>query len=77
MSKNPKELEDKGKSILFQTTAKLIYLALSALFLLLFWNWLMPIFFGLITINYWQSVGILLMSNIILKFDIEGGWDDD
>jgi hypothetical protein len=30
------------------------------------WNWLMPAIFGLRTIGYWQAVGLLLLSKILL-----------
>ncbi len=30
------------------------------------WNWLMPELFGLSTINYWQAVGIFILSKILL-----------
>jgi len=30
------------------------------------WNWLMPTIFGLRTIGYWQAVGLLLLSKILL-----------
>ena len=30
------------------------------------WNWLMPDLFGLSTINYWQAVGIFILSKILL-----------
>jgi len=32
---------------------------------LLLWNWLMPALFGLITINFWQALGILVLSKIL------------
>lgn len=31
------------------------------------WNWLMPKIFGLITINFWQALGINLLSSILFK----------
>ncbi len=31
------------------------------------WNWLMPELFGLPTIDYWQSVGLLLLSHLLLR----------
>ena len=30
------------------------------------WNWLMPALFGIATINYWQAVGIFILSKILL-----------
>ncbi|MGB5819390.1 MAG: hypothetical protein WBG90_07875 [Saonia sp.] len=30
------------------------------------WNWLMPEIFGLTTLTYWQAVGVLILSKILL-----------
>lgn len=32
----------------------------------LLWNWLVPILFGGIAITFWQSLGLLLLSKILL-----------
>lgn len=37
---------------------------------MLLWNWLMPVIFGLPTITYWQAWGLVLLSHILIK----GGW---
>ena len=29
------------------------------------WNWLMPIIFGLHPVNFWQAVGLLILSKIL------------
>lgn len=29
------------------------------------WNWLMPLLFGLVTINFWQALGMLLLARIL------------
>jgi len=34
---------------------------------MLLWNWLMPEIFGLTSINYWQSWGLLILSFILFK----------
>ena len=31
------------------------------------WNWIMPLVFGLIKINFWQALGITLLSNFLFK----------
>jgi len=31
------------------------------------WNWLMPYLFGLKEIDFWQAVGIILLSSILFK----------
>jgi hypothetical protein len=42
----------------------LIIGAISAIIFLL-WNWLMPVIFNLPQINYWQAIGILILSKIL------------
>ncbi|HUV06617.1 MAG TPA: hypothetical protein VMX75_02740 [Spirochaetia bacterium] len=49
-----------------------IVLALAMAFLLglvvmWLWNWLMPVIFGLPTINYWQGWGLVLLAHILFK----------
>jgi len=34
-------------------------------FVMLLWNWLMPMIFGLTTITFWQAVGIVLLARLI------------
>lgn len=34
---------------------------------MLLWNWLMPELFGLPEIRYWQAVGLLLLSHLLLR----------
>jgi hypothetical protein len=29
------------------------------------WNWLMPLIFGLITINFWQALGLSLLCGFL------------
>lgn len=38
--------------------------AFSAIVMLL-WNWLMPAIFGLISINFWQALGLLVLARIL------------
>ena len=44
----------------------LICLVLAAPTMLL-WNWLMPEIFGLIELDFWQALGLTLLSNILFK----------
>jgi len=45
---------------------------------MLLWNWLMPMLFGLKTIGYWEAFGVLLLSKIIFSgFHSGGGGKDD
>lgn len=34
--------------------------------LMLLWNWLMPLIFGLTVITFWQAMGLLALSKILL-----------
>lgn len=38
-----------------------------ALPIMLLWNWLMPDLFGLVTISFWQALGIGMLSGILFK----------
>ena len=38
---------------------------ISALPVMLLWNWLMPDIFGLTTINFWQALGICFLSSCL------------
>lgn len=40
--------------------------------IMLLWNWLMPTIFGIVTINYWQAIGLFILSRIL--FGKLGGW---
>lgn len=31
------------------------------------WNWLMPDIFGLVEINFWQALGINILSGILIQ----------
>lgn len=35
--------------------------------LMLLWNWLMPVIFGLGKIGFWQAVGLNFLSSILFK----------
>lgn len=34
---------------------------------MLLWNWLMPMIFGLKTLTFWQSFGVMLLSSFLFK----------
>ena len=42
-------------------------LALFGWIVMLLWNWLMPLIFGLKTLTYWQAWGLLLLCSILFK----------
>lgn len=53
----------------------LFILAAIGLAVMLLWNWLMPAIFGLITINYLQALGLIILSRILLGgFGRRGGF---
>ena len=37
---------------------------------MLLWNWLMPMIFGLPTIGFWQSLGLLVLFRLLLPTSI-------
>lgn len=43
--------------------------------IMILWNWLMPDIFGLKEISYWQSVGLVILCNLLVgsthHFEIE------
>jgi len=41
-------------------------MALFGLVVMLLWNWLMPAIFGLTVITFWQALGLLILSWILL-----------
>lgn len=49
--------------------------ALMTAVVMLLWNWLMPILFGLSIITFWQALGILILSKILFgaHFGKRGG----
>lgn len=42
----------------------LIIAGFSAIIMLL-WNWLMPPLFGLVTISFWQAIGLFILARIL------------
>jgi hypothetical protein len=42
-------------------------LALSSFVVMALWNWLMPDIFGLRTITFWQALGLLVLSKVLLR----------
>jgi hypothetical protein len=39
--------------------------------LMVLWNWLMPILFGLPEIGFWQACGLQLLATILFKSNIK------
>jgi hypothetical protein len=44
----------------------LVFIAVLSLAVMLLWNWLMPMIFGITSINYIQAIGLLILSKILL-----------
>ena len=40
---------------------------LSALPVMLLWNWLMPEIFGLVQIDFWQALGLTMLCSLLFK----------
>lgn len=57
----------KGKFFVKGLLFGIIFLGIFSLVVFLLWNWLMPSIFGLTTINYFQAIGILILSKIIFS----------
>ncbi len=75
-SKFPKKCYEafKNKGFLGKTALVLVGLAIGAMFAFLFglfvmilWNWLMPVIFGLPKISYFQAWGLVVLSHLLFK----------
>jgi len=58
--------ESFGSSILIIFLAVLLSFIIAVLVMLL-WNWLMPVIFGLVKITYWQAWGLTILCNCLFK----------
>lgn len=45
----------------------LLLMGIAAFPVMWLWNWLMPEIFGLTTIGFWQSLGLLILSSLLFK----------
>ena len=58
-------------SLLCGAILLIVFIAiLLALPVMLLWNWLMPAIFGLIKINFWQALGISLLSSCLFHTNV-------
>ena len=68
--KKEEEVEEEGKSVP-QTPRELLVAAMTVatipLIFMLLWNWLIPSIFGLTTIGYFKSCGLLALSFMIFR----------
>ena len=44
----------------------LVFIAVLSLVVMVLWNWLMPMIFGITAITYLQALGLLILSKILL-----------
>ncbi len=51
----------------------LLFGAAMSYLVMILWNWLMPVVFGLALITFWQALGLLLLAKIIFGFG-RGSW---
>jgi membrane protein implicated in regulation of membrane protease activity len=51
----------------------LVIAAFGAVFMLL-WNWLMPVIFGLVTVNFWQALVLLVLARLLFGGIGNGFW---
>lgn len=63
----------RGKKIFFMIILGITGFAAFSYFFLLLWNWLMPTIFGLPQVNYYQALGLLVLSKIIFSGMGKGG----
>ena len=56
-----------GLAIVGLVVVGIVVSLLFAFPVMLLWNWLMPELFGLSTISFWQAIGLLLLSALLLK----------
>ncbi|MBN8859499.1 MAG: hypothetical protein J0H29_13980 [Sphingobacteriales bacterium] len=54
----------KKRGVKIALIGVVVLAAVSAVVMLL-WNWLMPVIFGLVPINFWQALGLFLLTRIL------------
>jgi len=55
----------RGLWFVFGLPFMLAFLAVAALAIMLLWNGLLPVIFGLKAIGYWQALGLLILARIL------------
>ena len=53
-----------GKLFLLVATSISIFF-ISTILVMVLWNWLMPIIFGLVKITFWQAFGLNILFNLL------------
>lgn len=55
------------KKIIHEILIELILILILTIGTMLLWNWLMPMIFGLIKLNFWQSLGLMMLCSFLFK----------
>ncbi len=67
---------DKVLQIIMLTLGAIVLIFLFSLVMawpvMLLWDWIMPILFGLKSITFWQSWGLLMLSGLLIKNSSSG-----
>lgn len=58
-------MKTKGKFIARGVVFGILAATFFTVALMLLWNWLMPLLFGLAVVTFWQALGILALSKIL------------
>jgi hypothetical protein len=59
--------------VVFGIIAAAVFALVFGYFVMLLWNWLMPLLFGLTVITYWQAFGIVILAKLIFGAIGRGG----
>lgn len=54
----------KKSRFVYRLIGGVLMLLIPGFVAMLLWNWLMPMIFGLTALNFWQAIGLLLLSRI-------------
>jgi hypothetical protein len=53
------------KWVLIAIPAAIVFATVFGFGVMTLWNWLMPMLFGLHTLTFWQTLGVLMLSRIL------------
>ena len=59
--------------VVFGIIAAAIFALVFGYFVMLLWNWLMPLIFGITAITYWQAFGVVILAKLIFGAVGRGG----
>ena len=64
-------MNNTTESVIHILGLSMIIITLLGFPLMILWNWLMPVIFGLPEIGFWQAIGLNLLSVILIKPSIK------